>query len=79
MQVIRADMTCLGFIFPEPKARVIYNPDRSYISPYNLHKSYITNNIYWAIRCVVCTLFHLNIQVVLWNPLPDVFWQCFRY
>jgi len=30
MQVIRADMTCLGFIFPELKAREIYNPDRSY-------------------------------------------------
>jgi len=29
MQVIRADMTCLGFIFPELKAREIYNPDRS--------------------------------------------------
>ena len=27
-QVIRAHITCLCFIFPEPKAREIYNTDR---------------------------------------------------
>jgi len=30
LQVIWADMTRLGFIFPELKAREIYNLDRSY-------------------------------------------------
>jgi hypothetical protein len=29
-QVIRAHITCLCFIFPEPKAREIYNSDRLY-------------------------------------------------
>ena len=29
-QVIRAHITCLCFIFPEPKAREIYNTDRLY-------------------------------------------------
>ena len=29
-QVIRAHITCLCFIFPEPKAREIYNSERLY-------------------------------------------------
>ena len=29
-QVIQAHITCLCFIFPEPKAREIYNADRLY-------------------------------------------------
>jgi len=37
MQVIRADMTCLGYI--------LYKTQTGHISPYNLHKTYITNNM----------------------------------
>jgi hypothetical protein len=29
-QVIQAYITCLSFIFPDPKAREIYNTDRLY-------------------------------------------------
>jgi len=42
---IRADITCLGYIFPSPSARE-NKTQTGHISPYNLHKTYITNNIY---------------------------------
>ena len=43
-QVIRAHITCLCFIFPEPKARK-YTTQTGYMSPYYLFKAYITNII----------------------------------
>jgi hypothetical protein len=43
-QVIQAHITCLCFIFPEPKAREIYNTDRLYepvLPVYSLYNEFV--------------------------------------
>jgi hypothetical protein len=45
-QVIRAHITCLCFVFPEPKAREIYNADRLYEPIFCLFDILIGKKIY---------------------------------